>query len=307
LPFDPLNADPRFVAEITATYEESAARLKAIVLHPPGSSDRARQFNQARAATQLLQAQQEIDRLKRQASAWTGRAMTSALDRGIATADQQLRDAGVHKSQGGGGIGGGFHQVNHEAVRLFAQDTLRDTVGDLYKAADQMGKVAGQALRKMAVSGVTSGDVNRILAGHAVIEGQPQAAVRELKDLLTKVYGKTVEVPTVSGGFRTYDTGYYARMVATTKTREAVVKANHGRLLQRGVTLVKIIGRTSVNFCTQYLGHIYSIEGRDAKYPPLASLPSGGPPFHPFCSKSTAPYIEGLSAAPSQSAESEAA
>src|SRR5207248_2252057 len=30
------------------------------------------------------------------------------------------------------------------------------------------------------------------------------------------------------------------------------------------------------------------------KYPAYASLPGGGPPFHPNCSKSTAPFIEAL-------------
>jgi hypothetical protein len=92
----------------------------------------------------------------------------------------------------------------------------------------------------------------------------------------------------------TFDVGYYARMVATTKTREATTKARHARLAQQGIDLVVVQGRVSVNFCTAYLNKVFSISGKHPRYPALSSLPGGGPPFHPNCTKSTSPFIEEL-------------
>jgi hypothetical protein len=61
-----------------------------------------------------------------------------------------------------------------------------------------------------------------------------------------------------------------------------------------GLDLVRIVGRISDNFCTAWLGQVFSLSGRHPTYPALAALPGGGPPFHPNCSKSSAPFIEDL-------------
>jgi hypothetical protein len=88
--------------------------------------------------------------------------------------------------------------------------------------------------------------------------------------------------------------GYYAELVARTRTREAQVQARHERLGELGIDLVSIVGRISNSFCTAFLGQVFSLSGTSAKYPAYASLPGGGPPFHPNCSKSTRPYVEAL-------------
>jgi len=115
-----------------------------------------------------------------------------------------------------------------------------------------------------------------------------------LRDLLNKVHGDTVTITDKNGNPITYKTGYYAQVVATTKVREATVKARHARLAGDGIDLVFVTGRISKNFCTAYLDKVFSISGRSKKYPPLSSLPNNGPPFHPNCSKSTQPYIADL-------------
>jgi hypothetical protein len=46
--------------------------------------------------------------------------------------------------------------------------------------------------------------------------------------------------------------------------------------------------------CGFYEGRVYSITGTSEKYPPLSSLPNGGPPFHPNCIHGAAPFIEEL-------------
>jgi hypothetical protein len=209
------------------------------------------------------------------------------MQRGIAAADRQAEEAGVRDE--GSPLRGSFSIVDRGAVEVLA----RDTVSDLVKAADSMKAHAGHVLRRMAATGVSNAEVNTILTG-GVIEGRPRDTIRELRELLVKVHGKQVTITDKNGDPITFDAGYYARLVAVTKTREATSKARHARLADRGMDLVVVVGRVSDNFCTAYLDKVFSISGSHPKYPPLASLPGGGPPFHVQCSKSTAPFIEDL-------------
>ncbi|GAB4191741.1 MAG: hypothetical protein Kow00105_05790 [Phycisphaeraceae bacterium] len=279
--------DPRLVAELVGRYERAAERLRDRVLDPPGSSDRARRWNQARAAQILTQVNAEIARLKRHAAEWTGRALEQAMRRGTRLADEQAAKAGVINT--GSPLVGSFALVDRGTVEVLA----RDTVGDLTKAADSMQAQAGNLLRRMAAEGVTNAEVNAILTG-GVIEGRPPATIRQLRDALIKVHGKRVTITDKNGQPRSFPAGYYAKMVAVTKTREATRLARHARLRDKGIDLVKVVGKISVNFCTAYLDKVYSISGEHPDYPPVSALPGDGPPFHVQCSKSTAPFVEVL-------------
>jgi hypothetical protein len=289
---DPDNPNPALVNQLLTYYEDSARRLRDTIIHPPGKSLATQEFNQARAAQLLAQVQREIDHLKIQATRWAGDALTQSLQKGIAVADYQAKVAGAASlsPQSSKLDTSVFSVVDRRAVEVLAQDT----VNDLHKAADSMGRTASTLLRKMAATKVTRAQVNAIVAGRHIIEGQTTQAARELKDLFTKVYGEQVTIIDKNGDPRSFDVKYYAKMVAQNKAREATCMARHDRLSQRGIDTVVIIGRVSKNFCTCYLGKCFSISGEHSKYPPLSSLPSGGPPFHPFCSKSTAAFIPDL-------------
>ena len=43
-----------------------------------------------------------------------------------------------------------------------------------------------------------------------------------------------------------------------------------------------------------YEGRVFSVSGGSDTYPPLATLPNGGPPFHPNCRHNLAPFVEPL-------------
>lgn len=293
MPTDPDNLDPRIVAKIVATFEDAAKRIRERIITPPGKSASAQAWNQSQAAVQIAQIEQIVSALKKEAASWTGGALSDSFKQGITHAQKQLQDAGVDltpRESRGANLRGSFAVIDRKAVEIFA----RDTMGDLTKAADSLGRRAGTTLRQMAAIGVSRQEVNDILAGSHIIEGRPVAAIRELRELLRGVHGNTVQIRDKNGDPMEFKVGYYAEMVARTKTREAVVKARHETLKDAGIDLVKIVGRKSKYFCTAFLGHVYSISGNHPKYPPLSSLPGGGPPFHPNCSKSTAPFVEAL-------------
>lgn len=290
-------------------FADSQARLKAIVLHPPGKTEAAKAYNLARASEQLRQIDQILLQLKAGSLAWANQAVPDAYRDGIALAEKQAREAvlGAHPGARGPVLGAGktsdlqppvsspqfpaasFQLIDRRTAEVFA----RDIYLDLAKASDSIAANAKKALRDTRQEGLSEVEINRILAGGA-IEGKPRQTIKSLREALEKVHGQQVTIIGKSGNPITFDTKYYASMVARTKTRQATVVARHDRLQQLGCDLVSIVGLISKNFCTAYLGQVYSLSGSSDKYPALSSLPGGGPPFHPNCSKSTRPFIEEL-------------
>lgn len=278
------------VDELVSLYRSASVRLLSIVRHPPGSTSAARQFAAARASAQLAQVDRILAELRAGAAQWTGRALPRAVRDGIARGDQQAKDAGVKPSSSG--LKGSFDLVASRPIQLLA----RDIIHDLDSAAKSMATTTQRILRKTAQQNLAESDIDRILAG-GLIEGKPAATIRQLRDELRRVAGgNTVTVIDKNGTPIHFDAGYYAKLVATTKTREATVVARHERLREKGLDLVTVVGRVSRNFCTAYLGRVFSLSGKSDKYPALSSLPGGhGPPFHPQCSKSTTPFVASLS------------
>lgn len=274
---------PQRAVEIAASYYRAAsARMKEWVLKPPGTKDSSRAFRQGWAASKVFQVDQIVRGLKGQTSGWVGANVPRAYRDGIARANSQAVEAGVRVK--GSGFSGSFSLIDQRSVLAFA----RDAAGDFSKAADSMGDRAKELLRQTAQMGLAETEIDRILAG-GVIEGQPADAIRTLREELRRVHGDAVEI-----NGRNFEVGYYAELVARTKTRQATVVARHQRLESLGLDLVAIVGLISKHFCTAFLGQVFSLSGKSDKYPAYSSLPGGGPPFHPNCSKSTRPFVEAL-------------
>lgn len=287
---------PKAVSDLLVSYyRDASTRLKSMVLKPTGLKQSSKEFRSARASALMVQVDEVLRGLKAKASGWVGKRMPAAYREGKIRADQQAREAGVRVA--GSGLSGSFSQHDQRAVLILA----RDAAADLNKAADSMGDRAKSLLRKTAQVGLAESDINRILAG-GVIEGTPVETIRSLREELRAVHGDTVTIIDKNGDPIEFNVGKYAEMVARTKTREATVQARHERLQELDLDLVSIVGRVSKTFCTAFLGRVFSLSGKSKKYPAYDSLESGGPPFHPHCTKSTRPFVEEL-AEPEQLAQ----
>lgn len=279
---------PRRQTDVLADlFTTAGERLKRMVLHPTGRTQGAREFRAGRAAQLNAQVDRVLADLGRHTAAWVGQAVPAAFTAGIQRADQQARDAGV-RVEGRGPVGS-FALIDRRAVEVFAHDIT----ADLNRAAESMADRAVRLLRDTAQRGLSEQDINTILAG-GVIQGQPVQAIRELRESLRAVHGNRVRILDKNGDPMEFRVGYYAQLVARTRTREATVHARHSRLKDLGLDLVAIVGRISRNFCSAFLGQVFSLSGKHGKYPAYSSLPGGGPPFHPQCSKSTRPFVEEL-------------
>lgn len=280
------NADE--VKVLAGWYESAAERLAGLVLKPDGKTVKAQAFNAQRSANLFNEIDGIVRDLTGRATRWSGTVIPDAALAGAFEGDRQVKQLVAGTSMT---TRIADSPIDRDSVRLLAADTVgRAAAGDLTKAASAMGNQVKGVLRATRQMGLAEAEVNRILAG-GVIEGKPVDAIRNLREALRAVHGETVPVPTKNGGVMNFDVGYYAKMVAVTKTREATVKGRHDRLRGQGIDLVAIVGKVSNNFCTSFLGMVFSLSGSHPKYPPL---PGNVPPYHPNCSKGTRPFLEEL-------------
>lgn len=274
------------VTELTSLYLKVMQQLRAIVADPPGT-ETGREFRRARAASLAREVDRLVRILDQDVETWIRTNIPKSYQQGIKTALSQLKSAGVKSSDLA--TRGSFNVVDRRAAEIFA----RDIASDLRQASASMARRTKKMLRQTAEIGLSSADLDRILAG-GLITGKPTQTIRTLREELRAIHGDRITVVGKSGKPMDFKVGYYAGLVVRTKTREATVAARHQRLQENGMDLVMIIGRVSENFCTAFLGQVFSISGKHPNYPALSNLPGGGPPFHPQCSKSTRPWVEDL-------------
>lgn len=206
----------------------------------------------------------------------------------------------------------GFASVNQGDIRRIAEDTTAratgQATGSLRAAARAHGTNGLAVFRSLSdsfanVGGSAEPAVNRAIA-RGLISGDVRVAEGAIRDLFRdrnaperesyrKLGNKIVTVGKAEMTVRAY-----AMTVVRTRTREATVSARHERLGASGISLVQITGNNSTNFCTAFIGLVCSLAGEQTidgvTYPALSSLPNGGPPFHPNCSKGTAAYVPDL-------------
>jgi hypothetical protein len=290
---------PRSAEQVLVdVYQRAGQRIAAMVTNPTGGRAHARKFNRARAAVLGKQIDQVLKEVKGFTVAWAPQAASSAFARGLRDANSQLTQAGVRMDPRT--LTGSFSVIDRRTVAVIAADmavSLDAALSDQAKSARRVLRaisstaVADSQVSEIIAAGAVSGDVRatykamrKAIADGAVASGELSAAD---VDSYRRAGQQIIRVGNADLTVR-----QYAQMLVRTRTRQATVQARHERLIQHDVRLVSIVGALSENFCTAYLGRVFSIDGSDDRYPSLAELPGGGPPFHPNCSKSTRAFIE---------------
>ncbi|MDP4143191.1 MAG: phage minor capsid protein [Bacillota bacterium] len=95
---------------------------------------------------------------------------------------------------------------------------------------------------------------------------------------------------------RTISLEAYAATVARSTTAEVTNTATTNQLTELGYDLVKMTSHaTTCPICSVYQGRVYSISGKDNRFPPLSTAFSGEHAnIHPNCRHRIFPYIESL-------------
>lgn len=273
---------------------------------------RASQFREIRAAQLTHQIQEKLDRLGSQSKVLIEGPLKNSVNAAIARGDEELAKIGLPLNPATPGSGVSFGLVNNIAVEVIAEDTIARTSSEIVDSLDagiaSHKTNAVEIFRTLGQSTLTTDNpaaeaqVNQAIAG-GLITGNPIIADRAIRELFADNSDEVKRVRKLGNkqivvGKATMSVRQYAATVTRTRMREATVEARHRRIQSRGINLVQITGRNSANFCTAFLGLVCSI-GPAPVVPglnvvALSSLPGGGPPFHPNCSKGTTPYIHEL-------------
>lgn len=109
----------------------------------------------------------------------------------------------------------------------------------------------------------------------------------QLRDGFIQVLGR-------NGRIVRYSYDYYTSLQAFTVRQHLIREITINRTVEAGYDLVQISGNPSTvgDFCDLYRGKVFSISGTHTFYSPLAETPNGGPPFHPWCRHTAAPFME---------------
>jgi len=119
----------------------------------------------------------------------------------------------------------------------------------------------------------------------AVGTGFEMGDLRQAKSLLTSIFSSPAwemveQNRFVQAGKFKYKPSYYAELVARTKFHQANSQAALVTAQNHDTDLMQVSSHnTSTKICVPFEGKIFSISGRDRRFPPLTD----SPPFHPNC------------------------
>lgn len=310
----PMTVEQRVVALLGAAADDvsrMAGNAMADLLADP--ANRSASYRESRAAELSYALRIRLARMGANVEQIMGGPASEAALRAALRADRELGELGLGERTilGSGRVG--FVNVNIEAVEVIARDTaareVRAAAGEMVRGIEGHARNAETVFRSLSESVLTQGRggesaVNQAVA-RGIITGDPRITERAIRELFADPNAPVAESYRKLGnrqitvGKATMSVRQYAATVTRTRMREATVTAHHERLQTLGVSLVQVTGRESANFCTAFLNLVCSLNGFAGEIDgvsvvPLASLPGGGPPFHPNCSKSTAAFVPNL-------------
>lgn len=273
-------------------YEADLARL--IRIYRQAQEDIATMVSHAIAAENLTQASRRrvqlaaviarLDQLGAQTDSEARDLVRAANEQAAARTARQIAGLQIDAPE----TAGAFGQVNEPALTAL-EDSL---LGRLKAARDTIGRsvddVYGKAGRRAGIRAILGAD------------NSPQAARRELVRELLRNREIRRAVEHGGPGFvdkagRGWNLDTYAQMATRTITREAVTQGALARMASHGIALARISTHAhACPICEPWEGRLVSLDGATGAYQgeavtDLASLPNGGPPFHPNCAHSLMP------------------
>ena len=158
---------------------------------------------------------------------------------------------------------------------------LIDSSVQSYLSASVVGK---QNLRNLFIT-TQQALINESMVNVAVATGFQMGDLREAKTLLkalfeTPAWEAVEKRQFVQAGKLKFRPHYYAELVARTKFHQAHSQGALAQGLNYNTDLMEISSHnTSTAICMPYEGKIFSVSGKDPRFPPLVD----SPPYHPNC------------------------
>ena len=185
-----------------------------------------------------------------------------------------------------------FASLHHDAIYVIARE-MQYQIGEALstvgrRASGHVGAAMDEALR---LAGLRHVGIKAASGG--TIRDMRNALLEELKDegFLALQYGEGNNV-------RQVPIDVYASMVARSTSREAGNTARLNQLMANGYDLVQMSSHyPTCGICAPLQGRVYSISGRDKRFPPLSKAFGAYNNVHPNCRHVIAPWIESMHSA----------
>ncbi len=220
----------------------------------------------------LRQIRKILQDLDKQAKDWARGVLPKSYQIGIDAVNRWMEGQGIS-------VGTSFSQLHSSAIEVLMQETLDELYGANQFTGDRFAASLRQSVRDVATQKIAQGQT-----------------VRECKKNLVKKLSEDGFTGILSKNGRTMSLDAYASVVARSKTREATNTATMNQITSLGHDLIKISNhKSSCPICAVMEGRVYSISGKDPRYPPL-SIAFSGPysNIHANCSHVLTPYIPEL-------------
>ena len=234
-------------------------------------------FKKFRYGEILKQINQTVTALDAAAAQVAAGTVPAAYEYGADLAVEALKNQGAEVLKLN--LGNKLHTTAIQAVS--DQMTL-----DLLGANQSIGQNAQRILRATQQNLLEERQINQIIAEGLVEGGARKEVSRALETRLREQLANGQFV-TVNG--RNFTPGHYAELVVRTRTREAATHGTIGAIAEQGVDLVQISVHENpcTKICQALQGKVFSISGRDRRFPRLEKRP----PYHPNCEHVLLPFI----------------
>lgn len=296
---------------LSRLYRDGAEEIRKMLLSPSF-------FKQGRGRVLIQGIDSILKGMGGQTRNWVRRNIPEVYERSSLMCVDAIRGQGIK-----GPINTSFTQVHRDAVEAVADSILNDlgvaraemrrNIHKFIRNTQQAAVEDVEIKREIAkglIEGATRRDVTKRIADK-LVEGTGQIPESKLAEAMAdaKGYMETFGVKRaedlkefsiaardawIEVGGRHFNVEYYAELVARTQTRDAVTLGTYNRLRDNGIDLVIVAGGVYEDFCEAYRGRAFSVSGDSERYPSVAELPNGGPPFHPNCEDVMAPFVERL-------------
>lgn len=188
-------------------------------------------------------------------------------------------------------------KARQTATKLINTNGARQIVNSLYAdaiARYTAGVFSGERMMKSLIRETQQALVDEAFINRTVAEAFEGGNVRDAKKLLKAEFQKQLAENALDKKFitikgRNYKVHTYAEMLLRTKFHEAQAEAAKLTALNHGTDLVIVsTHNTTTQICMPFEGKVFSISGRDNRFPLLRDEP----PFHPNCLHLMYPQFE---------------
>jgi hypothetical protein len=259
---------PKSVEELISVYQQAQTAMEYTI-----ANKQARGNVTDYQESLLSQIQDQLDYLEIVSKNFSKEQLPKNYRKGVDGATNEIKkmglDIGDYES---------FSRLHTQSVEMLVSNMIADLtdatrfVGREMK--DVIRKAGMNAIAQKQATGSTVKEAKRLVKQNLIKEG-----INGIKDRR----GRMISLDA------------YAATVARSTSREATNTAKMTHLQANGYDLVQMSDHaTTCPICQAYEGRVYSISGKDARYPQLDRAFSSHANIHPNCEHVVVPYVEDL-------------